>query len=614
MKICICTTPIRSYPTNFPPLGSLAIIQSLQQMGENVDFYHIDYFRYSLEQIEAYFSSNHYDVVGISAVVSTAYAYTKKLARLIQTVSPETTIILGGNLATSAELILRKTDIDFCVVGDGEIIIQNLIRILSKKPLDYEKLSATAGICFLDKNGKFNFTGFGARPSAENIEWPDYSILESIGVLSYYISDVDDRFGDGVETKPGDKFATVVMNKGCVAHCTFCHRWEKGYRSLPTERIVSHISDLKAKHNVRFIEVGDENFGSDRKSTWDIVTKLGELGVIWRTAGVRTNTVSRESLLHWKENGCVSVCYGVESGSPSILKVMEKNTSLEDNINAIIWTGEAGLETMIQLVIGMPGESDITISETIDFLKKIFPYMLLWRDRPPSEGISANFAQALPGTPLYEYAREHGLIGKTLEDEESYLLKISDINAGSTGHYLNFTGQSLLNALTWRVRILSEMDAYWLKQKGLEHLPVKWILSFYLKRLRGIFNKNKSGRDEPDSSVKAEQQTNFIKDSGYFNISRNFNFAPILLNSATRPFFTYVLLAGALGRALVEGKSLGYVSKLIARHIQWKIKSTFHAAQNSEVPTKVQSLRKTIAITNQKNSPEDPMILLRKGR
>ncbi|MDD2914597.1 MAG: radical SAM protein [Gallionella sp.] len=612
MKICICTTPIRSYATNYPPLGSLAIIQSLRKTGADVDFYHLDYFRYSFDQISAYFASNHYDFVGISAVVSTAYAYTKQLAELIRAASPETTIILGGNLATSAEVILRKTEIDFCVVGDGEITIQSLIRVLSKKPCDYDELRAITGICFLDHHNKFNFTGFGERPSANDIEFPDYSILESIGVLPYYISDIDDRFGYSVKAKPGEKCATVVMNKGCVSHCTFCHRWEKGYRSLPVEKIISHVRELKDKHNVRFIDVGDENFGSDRKSAWELVSKLGELGIVWRASGVRTNTVSRESLLHWKNNGCVSVGYGVESGSPAMLKVMEKNLSLDDNINALVWTGEAGLETVIQLVIGMPGENDVTIGESIDFLKKISSSILLWRDYPPSEGLSINFAQALPGTPLYEYARERGLIGKTLEEEEAYLLKVSDINAGATGHYLNYTEQSLLKALTWRVRILSEIDAYMLKQKGISNLSFWWILSFYSKRLRNIFWKSKSGHASSINNTK--QPSDFISDSGYFNISRNFNFAPILLNSLTRPFFNFFLLVGAVGREFVEGKSLSFVTSLVVRHIQWKIKNAFHAMHDSSFASPAQSLRKTIAITHQKNIQEDPMIPLRKGR
>ena len=89
---------------------------------------------------------------------------------------------------------------------------------------------------------------------------------------------------------------------------------------------------------------------------------------------MRTRTVRKESLQHWKANGCIAVNYGIESGSEKMLKVMEKNATVEENINALKWTHEAGLGTIIQLVLGMPGESDETIRETIEFLKKVAPY------------------------------------------------------------------------------------------------------------------------------------------------------------------------------------------------------------------------------------------------
>ena len=83
MKICIVTTPIRPIPTNYPPFGSMAIIQSLKSIGQDVSFHNIDYHRYSKEQNFEYFKKNNFDAVGISAVVSTAYAYTKYLSLLI---------------------------------------------------------------------------------------------------------------------------------------------------------------------------------------------------------------------------------------------------------------------------------------------------------------------------------------------------------------------------------------------------------------------------------------------------------------------------------------------------------------------------------------------------
>ena len=140
MKICICTTPIRPVPTTFPPFGSMAIIQALEAINEKPSFYNIDFHRYSEEEIIEHFNINQYDVLGISSVVSTAYAYTKYLVKLVKKTSPNTIIILGGNLAASAEILLKKAAVDICVIGDGEKIIQNLIKNIDSYRGNQKKL------------------------------------------------------------------------------------------------------------------------------------------------------------------------------------------------------------------------------------------------------------------------------------------------------------------------------------------------------------------------------------------------------------------------------------------------------------------------------------------
>ena len=140
LKICICTTPIRPIPTKFPPFGSMAIISSLREIGEEPKFYHIDYHRPDQQEIKKYFSENDFDIVGISSVVSTAYSYTKFLTALIKEVNQNTKIIVGGSLAASAHILLRKALVDYCVVGDGEITIQHLVKVLINKVDDHDIL------------------------------------------------------------------------------------------------------------------------------------------------------------------------------------------------------------------------------------------------------------------------------------------------------------------------------------------------------------------------------------------------------------------------------------------------------------------------------------------
>ncbi|MZH02035.1 MAG: radical SAM protein, partial [Nitrospinae bacterium] len=352
MKVCICTTPIRPEPTGFPPFGSMAIIQSLRKIEINAEFYNIDFYRYSHQEIEAYFKKQQFDVVGISAVVSTAYTYTKYLSKLIRRMSPDTVIILGGNLAASAEIILNKCEVDFCVIGDGEFIIQDLVPILKEKPLNYDNLRDTKGIAFLDEQKKFCFTGYGKSPSAQEIELPDYTILEGDDSFDCYMPKIPepDRTKNfeysGHLGLQGVRTAQVITAKGCVARCTFCHRFEPGYRAIPLDKLTEHLKHLKTKYNVGYIGIGDENFGSDKKLTAKLIKVFSELGLKWHAGGVRTRTVTKETLQSWYDNGCDTVHYGIESGSPKILQVMEKNLKLEDNIQALKWTGEVGISTI----------------------------------------------------------------------------------------------------------------------------------------------------------------------------------------------------------------------------------------------------------------------------
>ena len=325
MKVCIVTTPIRPIPTQFPPMGSMFIIQSLREDGHEVDFFHIDYHRYTHEKILEYFKKNKYDAVGISAVVSTAYEYTKYISELIHRSNPKCTIFLGGGLAASANVLLEKTKVKYCVVGDGELIAKNLIKSLQENKTSDEDITKIKGITFKNKKGEIIFTGYDKPLTAENLLLPDYTILEKDGSIDHYIAEqAVHRFHPEREQETKTKSAFVITSKGCVARCTFCHRFEKGYRVMPVQKIIDYMLFLRKKYGVNFIYVGDENFGSYKDSTKDLVALMGKHGFKWSAAGVRAHTVDYEMLKFWKDNGCESILYGIESGSHKMLKVMEK--------------------------------------------------------------------------------------------------------------------------------------------------------------------------------------------------------------------------------------------------------------------------------------------------
>ena len=467
MKFMMCTTPIGNYGNDFPPFGSLALIQSLRAVGYDPIFFDIDGLRPSFEDVVARFRSEAPDIIGISAVVSTAYGYVKKLSLALREALPRTRIILGGNLAASAEILHRKCGIDVCVIGEGEKPLVNLIDYFGRHPNehDYADLERIKGITYLAPSGDMHFTGYDTAIPADEFLDPDFSILEEHSDIGLFVKDPlsrADMRADPRSREPhrvGKKIAAVSTAKGCVARCTFCHRWDRGFRQLPPEKILRRIRYLIDRYNVGFIDFADENFGSDRKATDQLIELIKPLDLLWCVAGVRARTVDLDLLKRMREAGCVAIYYGFETGSPEMLKVMEKNLKLEDNLRAARATRDAGLFTIYQIILGMPGETPKTVRDTIEMIKQISEFL----PDPPYRRLSINLAQALPGTPLYESARQRGLIGPTQDDEEAYLLSISNIPAGEDTKFLNFTRYPYLMVQSWRPRLLYETTAHWIR-------------------------------------------------------------------------------------------------------------------------------------------------------
>jgi len=475
MKALIVTTPIRPRPTSTPPFGSLAILNFLRRNGiEDVDYYHIDALRPDFQDAVSHIVARNPRVLGISAVVSTAFGYTRRLADAVKAALPGCLIVVGGNLAASAEVLLRRSKVDICATGEGEECFLAVVR-RAETTIDPNDFHDIPGLVYLDRSGAMVNTGYPPSLPASrifDIRWED---LDTTGTLDIYIYDPlrEDEEEFWLTREPraaqphrqGKMLATIRCSKGCVARCTFCHRFDKGIRYIPVDLLVKRLEELRDRHNVGFFVVGDENFGTDKRWLAEFCEKVKPLDMLWRVTGMRVNCVNPELIEMMRDAGCVTLMYGMETGSEKMLQVMEKKVKLIDNYNAMEWTVEAGLYTVVQLVIGMPGETTQTIRETIEFCK--FAMTLAPHQNP--NDLSINYAQALPGTPLYDFARSHGMIAAGLEGEDRYLSQISNRDAHDETSTLNFTDVPVLTARTWRPLVTIEVNHAYVEKYGLDH-------------------------------------------------------------------------------------------------------------------------------------------------
>ena len=125
-----------------------------------------------------------------------------------------------------------------------------------------------------------------------------------------------------------------------------------------------------------------------------------------------------------KRGGCFSIGYGIESGSPDILKKIQKGITLQNVRDAFKWTKKAGIETRASFIFGLPGETKKTIQQTIDFSLELDADFVIY-----------NIAIPLPGTKIYDEAKAKNLLlydGLELyerADGAHPLIKLSDVTS-----------------------------------------------------------------------------------------------------------------------------------------------------------------------------------------
>jgi radical SAM superfamily enzyme YgiQ (UPF0313 family) len=208
--------------------------------------------------------------------------------------------------------------------------------------------------------------------------------------------------------------------------------------------VIDEILELKRKFKINHIDMVDDLFMASKRFIQEFCTKLLErkTKISWSCAG-RVNLVDEELLRLMKEAGCLTVAYGIESGSQKILNNMNKSATVEQAERAIALVRKVGLKLGgTPYMFGYVGEDLNTIKETIDFIQKM---KLVNR--------KFFFSTPYPNTSLYDWAKKNDRIKY---DEDAYLSLLGN------------------NAETFLVNLTDFPDEELLKLKnGSEYLLVK---------------------------------------------------------------------------------------------------------------------------------------------
>ena len=282
------------------------------------------------------------------------------MAEKIKQVAPHVAVIAGGMLVKKAmhagenltqgtlnylSTFHKKVDA-FVVEAKGE---QTLVKLLTALE-NGDDLSHVPNLAHFDGNGRVMFT-----PRVEEEIHMDQTAIDWHKIPKAYLR----------HTLP------VNSSRGCYYRCRFCtYHWlfpKVHYRSVDVlRRELKAINSLGFVRHVRFT---DDNFTarSDRiKAVLEMMIHE-KFSFTW-SSFARAGALTPGLVKRMKQSGCEFVDLGLESGSQTILDNMDKRLNRSESFEAIRLLNDHGIISRGSFIIGYPGETHDTFSETIDFI------------------------------------------------------------------------------------------------------------------------------------------------------------------------------------------------------------------------------------------------------
>ena len=373
----------------------------IEQAGFEVSF--IDAIMDELS-IEA-FSEQVRDMAPGLAIIETStpsIEFDLETAAAVKRLSPQTFVALIGSHITffDDQTLVENPKVDAIVRSEFEYTSADLARALQDGGYPEAgaeaNLASVPGLTYRDADGKVQRN-------------PDRPLFEPLDDMPFPARHIVKDAGYRAGIYSGGNPTAMVSSRGCPYRCTFC-LWPDvlyghKFRARSAENVVDEIEEAVRVYGHDEIYFDDDTFSIDRQRVLDICRMIQERGlekeVEW-IAQCRVDTVDREMLEAMKAANCGYILFGVESGSPKMLKKMKKGITLEQVRSAFKLTKEVGIKTQAFFLFGMPGETQETIKETIDFAKEL-------------NASSTQFAVAIPhpGTALYQECVDNGWLTST---------------------------------------------------------------------------------------------------------------------------------------------------------------------------------------------------------
>lgn len=281
---------------------------------------------------------------------------------------------------------------------------------------------------------------------------------------------------------PGDfgHYLLTRTTKSCPFRCAFCDFPLKAgkYSYLSPELVEKELNAIEEIGTIKDVSFVDDTFNVPRDRFKKILKIMirNKYSFKWNSY-LRCSHMDEECVQLMKESGCEGVFLGIESGSDTMLKRMDKRTGSDINKKYLRLLKEAGIITHANFIIGFPGETGATIKETIEFIEESKP-----------DFFRAQLWYADPITPVWGRKDELHITGAFF-DWSHYTM-----DSAAACNYLEDLFLNIKNSLwlpQWGFELWS---VFYLRHMGMSLEKIKhFIASFNLSIKQKLADKTKKG-------------------------------------------------------------------------------------------------------------------------
>jgi radical SAM superfamily enzyme YgiQ (UPF0313 family) len=290
------------------------------------------------------------DIVGFTALGRTL-PHAIAAASAIKARRPGLPILIGGPHATIlGPALLEAFDcLDVVVRYEAETIIRHVVEAVHSR----HGLSSIPNLAFRARGQVVETRVNKPLTDMNSLPFPAYHLYPRQALAG--------------------KELAIESGRGCPFACTFCSTanfFQRRYRLKPTDRLIRDMEQLRADMGTAVIDLNHDLFGLNIRSLRHFCRGVADRGFKWKCS-MRPDTVDTALLGELLQAGCVSIYFGVESGSARMQERMAKRLDLDAAVRNICSAVEAGLVCTASFVTGFPDETGEDLDATLDLIGRL---------------------------------------------------------------------------------------------------------------------------------------------------------------------------------------------------------------------------------------------------